>query len=386
MLRLLAASTLLLTTPVLADEAKPSFPYDDPAPRAATLPPATSGEESGLFAHLDSEVVSNLSGGLKTGSGLNAVATVGYGLDGADIGLPGSQFALSAMGIRRAQVREKYVGSISNPSNIEGNFDQGVLDNLWWQQTWLSEEHLSLNTRLGMYALDELFLITETAAQLANSAFGMDPTLSENFGVSTFPKNGSGLSFELGNAASMDQASIGLRYGIMQGEVTEQNQPFNSGSLNIVELNLRPSDGSLLKLGGWTRHVSGEPNLKGAYFSAEQRFFEHDSSTLDGFFRTSWIDFPTPADDTPRVQSFTAIGLNFNAPFASRPKDVFTLGVGQLGLESSAPMRGDERVIEISYIFNLTRGIYLQPDLQYIQNPGGLNDNAWVGILRLHIE
>ena len=382
----LLAMSLLSNTALLADEAKPAIVHGEAAPRAASTPPAPGEEQSGLFAHLDSEVVSNFSGGLQSGSGLNAVATAGYNLDGARLGLSGSQFTLSAMALHTAQVREKYVGSITNPTGLEGEFDRGVLDNLWWQQAWLSRDDFSLSTRLGLYALEDLFLTSESAAQLANSSFGMDPTLSENFAVSTFPKNGSGLTVELGNAAEMENASIGLRYGLIQGEVTEQSKPFDNGALHIAELNLRPGEGTLLKIGGWTRHVSGETGLRGAYLSAEQRLLADESSSLDGFMRSSYVDFSEAADDSPRVKSFSAIGLNYAAPFTARPKDVLTLAYGYLGLESAAEFKGDESFVEISYIFNLARGIYLQPDLQYIQNPGGLYDNAWVGILRLHIE
>ncbi len=382
----LLAISLLSNTALLANEAKTAIVHGEIAPRASTMPPAPGEEQGGLFAHMDNEVVSNFSGGLQSGSGLNTVATAGYNLDGARIGLPGSQFTLSVMALHTAQVREKYVGSITNPSGLEGEFDRGVLDNLWWQQTWISRDDFSLNSRLGLYALDDVFLFTDSAAQLANSSFGMDPTLSENFAVSTFPKNGSGLTLELGNAADIENAGIRLRYGLMQGDVAEQSKPFDSGALHLAELELRPSEGTLLKIGGWTRHVGGDPGLRAAYVSAEQRLLDNGASRLNGFMRSSFVDFSAPAGDSPRVKSFSAIGLNYAAPFAARPKDVFTLAYAHLGLESAAEFKGDESFVEISYIFNLTRGIHLQPDLQYIQNPGGLYDNAWVGILRLHIE
>ncbi|HES77179.1 MAG TPA: hypothetical protein ENO09_09275 [bacterium] len=109
----LLAMGLLSNTALLADESKPVIVHSEAAPRAATTPPAPGEEQSGLFAHLDSEVVSNFSGGLQSGSGLNAVATAGYNMDGASLGLPGSQFTLSAMALHTAQVREKYVGSIT---------------------------------------------------------------------------------------------------------------------------------------------------------------------------------------------------------------------------------------------------------------------------------
>lgn len=43
-------------------------------------------------------------------------------------------------------------------------------------------------------------------------------------------------------------------------------------------------------------------------------------------------------------------------------------------------------LFEISYVAQLTLHLYLQPDLQYIQSPSGEYPDAWVGILRLHIE
>ncbi len=361
---------------------------EDNAPTAASRPPPLDDTQAfNLYGHIDSDFVSNLKGGIKTGSGLDSVAVGGVTVNGESFGLNGASFNFSAMALYAADVNEKYVGAITNPSNIEGNVSRIVLDSAFWQQGWLTQQDLGFTTRLGMFDLNSEFNATASAAQLLNSSFGMDPTLTENFAVSTFPLNGSGVVATLANAAATDEAPLALKVALFQGDVDSQTQAFSQGLLSMAEAQWRPMERSAFKLGVWEKHGNDQPNVHGAYLSFEGRAWQQDTSAIDVFTRAGYADNNAPTEGEPRPNSYWGAGLSVDAPFASRPKDIFTLGFGGMQLEGGDESNsGHERFFEISYIAQISEHIYIQPDLQYIQSPSGEYSNAWVGIVRLHIE
>jgi porin len=324
---------------------------------------------------------------MQTGRGIDSVAVGGITVSGDTLGLQGSSFNLSAMALYAADVNGRYIGAITNPSNIEGDVSRVVLDTAFWQQAWFKQADLGFSTRLGMFDLNSEFISTESAAQLINSSFGMDPCMTENFSVSTFPKNGSGLVATLGTSADTDNAPLALKVALFQGDVDTQTHPFSQGLLSMAEAQWRPLEHSALKLGLWEKHGNDQPSVHGAYLSAEGRFWQHENSALDGFVRASYADNKQKTDGDIRPKNYWAAGLSWDAPLTGRPNDIFTLGFGGLQLEGGgAANNGRERFVEISYVAQISEHVYIQPDLQYLQSPSGEYPDAWVGIVRLHIE
>jgi porin len=77
-------------------------------------------------------------------------------------------------------------------------------------------------------------------------------------------------------------------------------------------------------------------------------------------------------------------GMNWTAPFAGRDDDVFGIGVSYLGISPAArrfgndqmfytgtgfPYAGNETVVELTYLYQATGWLALQPDLQVVINP-----------------
>ena len=69
------------------------------------------------------------------------------------------------------------------------------------------------------------------------------------------------------------------------------------------------------------------------------------------------------------------------------------LGIAQVGISKKMvddlpTVQSYEMAIELSYAIPLIQQVTIQPDLQYIINPGGTNEfnNAFVGFLRIIIE
>ncbi|ANJ67249.1 hypothetical protein A9404_07510 [Halothiobacillus diazotrophicus] len=364
----------------------PTVDTEPTPPTAASYPPPL--DESQMFSvygHWDSELVSNLKGGIRTGSAFNSVAVGGITLRGDDLGLPDTLLNLSVMGIRAGHANGNLIGDTLGSSNIEGTRSRVLLDTAFWQQNWLTRPGLRINTRLGMFDINSEFTGTDNAAQLLNGSFGPDPAMTGNFTASTFPLNGTGLVATVDNGTGAAKptgfAPLTLKIGLLQGETNQQTQPFNQGVLNIVEGQWRPQDGSTLKIGVWRKRGYGRPNLQGAYLSGEQNLFSGDGTALDGFVRASTVHSDTP--DALTLDRYLGAGVNWQGPLAGRPDDFLTLGVGQARFQ---PSGRHERLIEIAYIFRVNDRVFLQPDLQYIDRPSGTLPAAWVATLRLHLE
>jgi porin len=94
----------------------------------------------------------------------------------------------------------------------------------------------------------------------------------------------------------------------------------------------------------------------------------------------------TPQDDRNLVTFSLNAGLNFHEPILHRDDDVFGVAMEYChvsGAEAAfnqatelytgafTPARNGETVLEITYQYQLTPAVILQPDFQYVFNPGG---------------
>lgn len=356
---------------------------DNEPPMAASQPrPLDETDSFSFYGHWDSDAMNYLSGGLSQGFVFNSVAVAGASFKGDALGLAHSVFDVSLMGTRTGFGAQNRLGdSIIDPSNIEGNRDRLVLNTAFWQQNWLNQPGLNLATRAGMFDLNADFINTASAGLLLNSSFGLDPAMTGNFTTSTFPQNGTGVVAILDNRAAHNQtAPLTLKLGLIQGDVTHQTHPFNQGALTIAEGEWQPEAGSVYQLGIWQKHGNGQPSLHGSYLSAEHNLFTQGEQSLDGFVRASMA---SGAAGSVEITRYLSAGVNWQSPWVDRPDDYLTFGAGGVR-RASAGM--NERLFELAYLIKLNQHLYVQPDLQYIQHPNGTLPNAWVAIVRLHIE
>jgi porin len=90
---------------------------------------------------------------------------------------------------------------------------------------------------------------------------------------------------------------------------------------------------------------------------------------------------PSPADRN-QIDACFDTGIVFTGMIARRPSDVFGIGVAYTGISDDASafddrdsglsvIRDHETLLEISYTAEIVPGWALQPDFQYIWNPGG---------------
>ena len=218
-------------------------------------------------------------------------------------------------------------------------------------------------------------------------------------------KNGSndhGTSFPLGNGA------------LLISEVQ-----FSYPSLGtLVDPEASESLGWTYRLGGWYDTESfGDPASTAqaqqhsgnyALYAAGDHLIWRDSNdpnrTLSLFGRV----MGTPLSDRNLISASFNFGALMHSPLANRPMDTAGLAVGLAKVSSSvtqfdrannllagtpnAPIRTQEKFIELTYQFQYRPWLLFQPDLQYVSNPGaGVADpnhpdsrlkNEWVLGLR----
>jgi len=94
-----------------------------------------------------------------------------------------------------------------------------------------------------------------------------------------------------------------------------------------------------------------------------------------------------------QVNASLNMGVVFRGPNRHRPNDTLALGAGYAHVSSQAagrdsdnnaingvriPVRSSEKFIELSYQYQATPWLQIQPDVQYVFNPGAsiVNPNA----------
>lgn len=136
---------------------------------------------------------------------------------------------------------------------------------------------------------------------------------------------------------------------------------------------------------------SGE---RGWYLNVQQQMAAVDGDASRGpslFFNLVQAD-----RDTATISQLLSLGLLYNGPFASRPKDIAGFAVGRTqvnprvaegqqlqnanGQAPAVPVQDAEYPLEIFYSAALTPWLTLGPALQWIYRPGGTasNDNVLV--------
>jgi len=95
----------------------------------------------------------------------------------------------------------------------------------------------------------------------------------------------------------------------------------------------------------------------------------------------------TTLDDRNLLSFSVNAGLTVHQPFAGRDSDVFGLGFGVAQVSGAAanfdqdiqlfqpevftPVQGAETFLEATYQWQVLKSVQIQPDIQYIINPGG---------------
>ncbi len=345
------------------------------------------------------DFTSNMRGGLRTGESYLGLINLDFTLNTQNLNLwKNGTFRIHIQNTYGQTPTENLVGDIQVFSNIE-NGNSTYLYQLWYQHTIGDFTML-----LGKHDLNELFFASDYAGEYINSSFGIMPVASLNVPVSIFPMTTLGFvtGYEINNTLSL-QAGL---YNGRPGEITasnfgtDLNLQKGNGLFYVGEFHIKDIFDELpgtLKFGMF--HHSGEfetlgnsndiqKGASGLYFIADQAIFQESASESQGL--GTLIQAGYSPDKSSINDFYLAYGLNYTGLFPGRDSDMIGLAMAHASannlLQQHSPEfnKSCETAIELIYKYNLSKGLIIQPNFQYIIHPGmrtGLN-NAFVGMLR----
>jgi len=349
------------------------------------------------------DFASNMRGGIRTGK-------AHLGLINLDFTFSTEASNLWENGTFRFQIQnthghrptENLVGDIQVFSNIEN----GTYTYLY--QIWYKHRFRNFSVLLGKHDMNEEFFASDYGGEYINSSFGIMPAVSLNVPISIFPMTTLGMvsQYDINNSMAV-KAGV---YNGVPGEITHTNFGMDlnlnkeNGLFYVGELRLktRISDKPGTYKAGLFHH-SGEFNTlknpsdieKGAsgfYLIADQFIFSESADEVQGL--GTLLQMGYSPGNTSINDFYMAYGLNYTGLFSGRDSDVLGLAVAHSslndGMYKNNPTNYEtcETAIEFTYKFKAVESITIQPNIQYIINPGmqSTYDNALVGLLRIQWE
>ena len=331
------------------------------------------------------DVVSNFSGGIKTGTTYLGLANLkaGFNTETASWWRGGRMF-LNIGNTHGGEPSSTLVGDFQGVSNIEaGNLS--FLYELWYKQN-LGKFELTV----GLQDLNADFAVNEDGAMFTNSSFGIHSSIADNVAPPIFPLTALGLNVKwnisdtfLWEAAVFDGTPDDFETNPYN---TEWKLSKNQGYLAVTELQVKKS---LL------RGRTGNYKF-GVYYhqhndtiALEQKnggfYFVGDQQISDKLYVFSQIGLcPKKMNKNNR---YFSVGLNCKGLIETRKNDQFGIAIAYAGIQNS-PV-GSETAIEVTYKLEINKNIYVRPDIQYIINPAGTEvklKNDLVGFLRFGVD
>jgi porin len=354
------------------------------------------------------EFLRNVAGGLEEG---------GAFLDNLDVVLeaePGSLFGIGGLGglvhglYNNGQAfSARFTGDIHVVSNIEAPRAVRLYE-AWLD--WAPQGDRGISTRVGILDVNAEFDVVDSGALFINSAHGMGTDFSQTGrnGPSIFPVTGLAARVR---AALGDASYAGLV--VADGVPGDPDDPRSSGidlssddgALLVAEFGTGHGAWRKLAVGGWMYTadferldsmgqtgppVSDDGNA-GWYALADRALWSTDAGALTAFARVGMAE-----DDYSPFRTYLGGGLTLSGFVPGRPDDAagIALAMGRTGSGFTAMRRNEgldtdshETGIELTYRAPLTDWLTLQPDVQYLINPGmdPQVDNAWVVSLRFEL-
>ncbi len=376
-----------------------------------------------------SEVLGNVTGGVGHGVAYDGLTQMDLQLDTQRaFGWHGGTFNVSALQIHGQNLSADYLKTLQTASGIEADRSTRLWE-LWYEQKFLDEDRLDV--KIGQQSLDQEFMVSQNALAFVNTMFGwpMVPSADMPGGGPAYPLSALGVRLR---ARPIDSLTVlvGLFNGSPvsdnSGDPQQQNPsgtsfPLNGGLLAIAEIQYAyPAVGAMVypdqsqplsgvyKLGAWydteefadqqfdtaglslaDPHSSGNPQLHrgdyAIYAVIDQMIWrdpEDDDRNISFFLRP----MGTPLSDRNLIDFSVNAGFLMHEPIPLRDDDTFGIGMGYAHVSGRAsdldrdtgffagspyPVRSGETYIEATYQYQLTPWFQIQPDIQYVFNPGG---------------
>jgi porin len=366
-----------------------------------------------------SEVLGNPTGGRAQGAIYEGLTQMSLNIDMEKaIGLSGGVFNASALQIYGRGLSTNNIDNLSVVSSIEADRATRLFE-LWYQQSFLGGK---IDVKVGQQSADLEFMTTLYGGLFINSSFGWPtlPAVNLPSGGAAYPLATPGVRLRL---RPTDEIAVlvgifnGSPAGLGTGDPQRRNASgtsfnLNSGVFVIGEVQYAINQGDsatglpgTYKLGAWyNSNAFSDPSFTVAPITAAGPF-----ASPPGARRNDWsvyvvvdqLVFRPPGSkdggvgvfaramgapgDRNQVNVFVDGGITYKGAFG-RDNDTMGLGVGWARISDTAragdaalaafsggfyPIRTSETVLELTYQSQLAPWWSVQPDFQYVVNPGG---------------
>lgn len=298
------------------------------------------------------------------------------------------------------------VGDTHVISNIEADRATRVIE-AWVEYAPSSDDR---SIKFGLYDLNTEFDVSEVAGTLINSTFGIGIDFAQSglSGPSIFPHTG---------LALRGRWRLGPRW-LLQGVVIDGNPADTHSPRKFASVHI-DSDEGLLLVGELEYRTDSWRTVVGHWrYSAK---FDEFSGIADGSSRQSrrnsgtygFVEGPIRQFDDRRLLAVLRLGTanpKFNIisstiqaamvlerPWLRREGESLSMGVAharnggparRLAAVNGRVMLIHETVVELAWRVPISERIVLQPDLQFVLNPGAVDhgDNVWAGGVRIEVD
>ncbi len=376
-----------------------------------------------------SELLGNVAGGAGQGFRYDGLTQMALQFDTMrGLGWYGGLFNASALQYHGRSLSSDKLMTLQTASGIEADRATRLWE-LWYQQKFLEEDRLDI--RIGQQSLDQEFMVSQNALLFVNTMFGwpMVPSADLPGGGPAYPLSALGV-----RVRTRPIDPLTFLVGVFNGSPTRNNYnpdsqqvnpsgtsfPLNGGVLAIAEMQYSyPSLGTMLyadqpeplsrvyKLGFWydsqafadqrfdntglslaNPATSGVPQgHRGNYslYAVGDQMVWQDPEEADRTFNLFARAMGTPEVDRNLIDFSLNFGFNFHEPILHRDDDSVGFGLGYAHVSSRAsgldgdvqtftatynPPRHSETFLELTYLYAVTPWMQLQPDIQYVFNPG----------------
>jgi porin len=342
------------------------------------------------------EIFGNLSGGIQQGASYEGLLKLTVQLDLKKIfDWDGASIYASALYPHGNGLTRQYTGDFNILSSIDA-YDSVRLFELWFQQKFFGGK---VSIRIGQMSADVEFYQSVWANLFVNSCFGTFPTISMGTNLPIYPFGGLGARIDY-----YPSSSTFLRAAIFDsnpGDPATNDQHGTrfhlSPSADVIaiaeagyQINPSPENGGKQEnytIGAYydSRRFTGsfidpKHHGNGGLYAIVDRLLYRSSAYVNGqstFGRLGgFASFAFAPASGNQVSFYADCGLNYIGLFPGRQNDVLGLALSYTKISSdflvdNTPVHsGHETVLEADYRLQLTDRIFIQPDFQYIFDPG----------------
>ncbi len=378
----------------------------------------TKLEDKGITFGLQeqAEVFGNPTGGVRQGAIFEGALLMSLAVDTEKlVSFPGGKINVSAYQIHGRGLTANNIGNLNVTSGIEAPKTTRLFE-LWYEQSLADGK---VTVRVGQQAADQEFITSQYGALFLNAGFGWPtlPALDLPSGGPAYPLATPGVRLKV---LPNDQVSV--LAGVYNGDPSDNGAGtsfrLNRGVFVIGEVQYALNGGEdatglpgIYKIGGWYNSNNfadqrfgydglsladpegvGAPRLRrnnwSIYAVADQLVLREPGTRDQGIGVFARV-MGAPGDRN-LVNFFLNAGATYKGIVPGRVNDTLGLGIGFARVSDRAskldsdtnrfsgslfPIRRSETVLELTYQAVVTPWLTVQPDFQYVFNPGGSASN-----------